>query len=157
MALYPQRSQSSENCMSLDIKPFSTPTDVYRLLECWEKRKPGNCIQMNVIPTIPSFQVSVVIAVVSTGPSKLFLQWQVCWSELYRAAPVDWNHLQKSLAWAWEESSSVGSFFCSLAFLMWDNSKFSEVTHMLLSQDELWKQRVFFSPNCLWSWLCIIW
>lgn len=32
-------------------------TDVYRLLECWAKIKPGNCIQMAVISTPPSFQV----------------------------------------------------------------------------------------------------
>lgn len=38
------------------LNPFPS-TDVYRLLECWAKIKPGNCIQMAVISTPPSFQV----------------------------------------------------------------------------------------------------
>lgn len=42
------------------LNPFPS-SDVYGLLECWAKMKPGSCLQMAVISTPPSFQVLMAL------------------------------------------------------------------------------------------------
>lgn len=57
------------------LNPFPS-TDVYRLLECWAKIKPGNCIQMPGVSTLLCFQLVMAHATVSIGPFMYFQKHQ---------------------------------------------------------------------------------
>lgn len=139
------------------LNPFPS-TDVYRLLECWAKIKPGNCIQMAVISTPHSFQVLMANttqfpkSLLCTSRSGRAYSW-CCTEQFLPEIPlaVSWGCLQKTLIPVWGESYlAVGSLYL-LIFLVGGGFQIFRNNPCAVSPGWTVKGKLF---SCSWP-LCI--